>query len=64
MLPTWIVYYRKRRPRINAPLGERDYDKIEVGAIDRERAATSFNQRFRPQYQIVAIEVGSGTGFS
>jgi hypothetical protein len=62
-LPTWIVWYNKRRPRLGHGLTAADRGSIEVGALDRAGAAAAFSQRF-PTYHIVSISMGSATGFA
>ena len=64
MLPTWIIQFTTRRPTIRAGLTMNDRGEVEVAALDRERAAAAFRQRFPASYQIEAIFVGSPTGFS
>jgi hypothetical protein len=63
-LPTWMVYYRKRRPTLGRPLTSRDYDAVEVGAMSQEDAAAAFRQRFPPSHEIMAICAESGTGMA
>lgn len=62
MLPTWIIWYRTRRPTLTAPLAHRDYAQIEVSAMDRDGAAAAFRQRYH--YEIVSISIGSPTGMA
>ncbi len=65
-LPTWIMTYARRRPRLGAPLVSTDYAEAEVGALDRDGAAATFTQvmgmRGNYEARIVSIHIGSGTG--
>ncbi len=63
LFPIWLVEYRKRRPRIGAPLTRSDYGSVEVQAKDREAAAHAFRQRFPIECEPVAISMRSATGW-
>lgn len=64
MLPTWIVEYQRRRPTITRPLGRDDYLRVEVAALDEDRASAAFRQRYPAACRIVAVYVGSPTGMA
>jgi hypothetical protein len=64
LMPTWIVEYARRRPTITRPLVRVDYLRIEVAAIDPDRALAAFRQRFPVECKVVSISVGSPTGMA
>lgn len=64
LIPTWWVEYAKRRPTLTRPLTHRDYERIEVSAIDEPSASRAVVGRFGPGIRVVAVYMASATGFA